>query len=108
MVEFVDQADDLDIVLGSVGGGYLLFSLCLSAQSLRPRIAILPVSPPAPWMLWTPVKRDRFVLMPNPNIHPDGLRTSLGELTPPILRRHVARFFALKRRENPPCHAIRP
>jgi hypothetical protein len=39
--------------------------------------------------------------MPNPNIHPDSLRTNLRGLTLAILRRHVARFFALKRRGNP-------
>src|SRR5437588_3126293 len=40
MIEFVDQADDLDIVLGLIGDGSLLFSLCLSAQVLQPSIAI--------------------------------------------------------------------
>jgi hypothetical protein len=45
-------------------------------------------------------KWDRFVRMLNSNIHPDDLRTSLGNLTLPILRQHVAGFFALKRRGN--------
>jgi threonine dehydratase len=54
MVEFVDQVADLDIVLGSVGGGGLLSGLCLTAQALRHRAwPSLPVSQPAPWMRWS-------------------------------------------------------
>ena len=34
--------------------------------------------------------------MPNPNTLADGLRTSLGELTLPILRRHVTGFFVVE------------
>jgi threonine dehydratase len=37
--------------------------------------------------------------MPNPNTLADGLRTSLGELTLPILRRHVTGFFAVGEEE---------
>ncbi len=41
------------------------------------------------------VKQNRIVPTPNPNTLSDGLRTSLGELTIPILRRHVSGFFAV-------------
>jgi threonine dehydratase len=37
--------------------------------------------------------------MPNPNTLANGLRTSLGELTLPILRRHVTGFFAVGEEE---------
>jgi threonine dehydratase len=40
------------------------------------------------------VKQNRIVPTPNLNTLADGLRTSLGELTLPILRRPVAWFFA--------------
>jgi len=45
------------------------------------------------------VKQNRIVPMPNPNTLDDGLRTSLGELTLPILRRHVAGFFVVEEEE---------
>ena len=37
--------------------------------------------------------------MPNPNTLADGLRTSLGELTLPILRRHVTGIFVVEEEE---------
>ena len=45
------------------------------------------------------VKQNRIVPMPNPNTLADGLRTSLGELTLPILRRHVTGFFVVGEEE---------
>ena len=95
MVEFVDQVDDLDIVLGPVGGGGLLSGLCLAAQVLRPRMAIFACELAGALDAMDSVKQNRIVPRPNPNTLADGLRTSLGELTLPIFRRHVAGFFAV-------------
>jgi threonine dehydratase len=40
-------------------------------------------------------KQNRIVPLSIPNTLADGLRTSLGELTLPILCRHVTGFFAV-------------
>jgi threonine dehydratase len=45
------------------------------------------------------VKQNRIVPMTNPNTLADGLRTSLGELTIPILRWHVTGFFVVGEEE---------
>jgi threonine dehydratase len=45
------------------------------------------------------VKQNRVVPTPNLNSLADGLRTSLGELTLSILRRHVAGLFAVGEEE---------
>jgi len=45
------------------------------------------------------VKQNRIVPRPNPNTLADGLRTSLGELTLPMLRRHGTGFFAVGEEE---------
>jgi threonine dehydratase len=45
------------------------------------------------------VKQNRIVPRPNPNTLADGLRTSLGELTLPMLRRHGTGFFAGEKRK---------
>jgi threonine dehydratase len=95
MVEFVNQVADLDTVLAPVGGGGLLSGLCLAAQALRPRMAIFACEPAGALDAMDSVKQDRIVPMPNPNTLADGLRTSLGELTLPILRRHVTGFFVV-------------
>ena len=45
------------------------------------------------------VKQNRIVPMPNPNTLADRLRTSLGELSLPILHRHVMGFFVVGEEE---------
>ena len=97
--KLVDQFDHLDIVLGLVGGGGLLSGLGLAAQALRPRMAIFACEPAGALDAMDSVKQNRIVSMPNPNTLADGLRTSLGELTLPMLRRHVAGFFAVEGEE---------
>ena len=99
MVEIDDQVADLDIVLAPVGGGGLLSGLCLAAQALRPRMAIFACEPASALDAMDSVKQNRIVPMPNPNTLADGLRTSLGELTLPILRRHVTGFFVVGEEE---------
>ena len=99
LVEFVDHVAGLDIVLAPVGGGGLLSGLCLAADALRPRMAIFACEPAGTLDAMDSVKQDRIVPMPNPNTLADVLRTSLGELTLPILRRHVTGFFAVGEEE---------
>ena len=45
------------------------------------------------------VKQNRIVPRRNPNTLADGLRTSLGERTLPMLRRHGTGFFAVGEEE---------
>ena len=99
MAESVDQVADLDIVLAPVGGGGLLSGLCLSAHPLPPCMAIFACEPASALDAMDSVKQNCIVLMPNPNTLADGLRTSLGELTLPILRQHVTGFFAVGEEE---------
>jgi threonine dehydratase len=99
MVEFVDQVADLDIVLGPVGGGGLRSGLGLTAQALRPRMAIFACELAGALDAMESVKQNRIVSRPNPNTLADSLRTSLGELTLPMLRRHVSGFFVVEGEE---------
>lgn len=99
MVEFVDQVAGLGIVLAPVDGGGLLSSLCLATHALRPRMAIFACEPAGALDATDSIKQNRIVPMPNPNTLADGLRTSLGELTLPIFRRHVTGFFAVGKEE---------
>lgn len=77
----------------------LLSGLCLAAQALRPSIAIFACEPAGALDAMDSVKQNRIVPMPTPNTLADGLRASLGELTLPILRRHVTGFFVVGEEE---------
>lgn len=86
-------------MLAPVGGGGLLSGLCLAAQALRPSMAIFACEPAGALDAMDSVRQNCIVPMPNPNTLADGLRTSLGELTLPILRRHVTGFFVVGEEE---------
>jgi len=45
------------------------------------------------------VRENRVVPMTDPHTIAEGLRTSLGDVTLPILRRHLAGFFAVEEHE---------
>ena len=59
----------------------------------------MPVSRPTRWMPSISVRDNRIVPMPNPHTIADGLRTSMGDVTLPILRRHLSGFFTVEERE---------
>jgi threonine dehydratase len=45
------------------------------------------------------VRENRIVPMPNPRTMAEGLKTSLGDVTLPILRQHLAGFFTVEEDE---------
>ncbi len=99
MVELLDQVNDLDIVLAPVGGGGLLSGLCIAAEACRPQIKIFACEPAGALDAIESVRQNRVVPMSNPNTIADGLRTSLGNMTLPILRRYLAGFFIVEETE---------
>lgn len=99
MVELVHHVANLDIVLAPVGGGGALFGLCLAADALRSCIAIFACEPSSALDAMDSVKQNRVVPMPKPDTLADGLQTSLGELTLPILRRHMTGGFVVEEAE---------
>lgn len=99
MVELLDQARDLDVVLAPIGGGGLLSGLCLAAQALRPKLAIYACEPAGALDAIESVRQNRIVPMTNPQTIADGLQASLGDLTLPILRQDLTGFFVVQERE---------
>ncbi len=99
MVELLNQVSGLDVVLAPVGGGGLLSGLCLAAEACRPHLKLFACEPAGALDAVESVKRNRVVPMANPDTIADGLRTSLGDRTLPILRRHLAGFFIVDEHE---------
>jgi len=99
MVELLEQVSELDVVLAPVGGGGLLSGLCVAAQACRPQMKIFACEPAGALDAVESVRQNRIVPMPSPHTIADGLRTSLGERTLPILRQHLAGFFIVQESE---------
>jgi len=96
MIELLEQVADVDALLAPIGGGGLLAGLCVAADTLRPHLEIYACEPAGALDAKESVARNRIVPMTNPTTIADGLRTSLGDQTLPILRRRLTDFFVVE------------
>jgi threonine dehydratase len=100
MVEFIDQVGDLDIVCWGQSAVEACSPVSVSRHRHSDRARpSLPVSRLAPWTRWT--RSSRTVSSPRPTRTrlPMAFERVLESLTLPILRRHVAGFFAVGEEE---------
>lgn len=99
MLEFLSVVSDLDAVLAPIGGGGLLAGTCLAAHGLKPNLRVYACEPTGALDALHSVRENRIVPVPNPCTIAEGLRTSLGDLTLPILRQHLSGFFTVEEHE---------
>jgi threonine dehydratase len=84
-VEFLEQQPDLDVMLAPVGGGGLLAGTALAAKELRPSIQVIGCEPEMADDAQQSFLLGRIVPQLQPRTIADGLRTSLGSLTFPLI-----------------------
>ncbi len=87
--ELLDTTGSLDIVIAPVGGGGLLSGTILSARHFAPGTKVYAAEPLQANDAWKSFKQKKFVPSENPVTIADGLRTSLGSLTYPIIMEGV-------------------
>jgi len=91
-IELLEDVPDLDIVICPVGGGGLLAGTAL-AGTLRPKpVEIIAGEPAQADDAIVSLREGRIVHKPA-NTIADGLRTSLGELTFPIIQQRVSKIL---------------
>jgi len=104
-LELLQEVQDLDVILGPIGGGGLLSGTSLAAHGINPDIQIYACEPAGALDAMFSVQENRIVPQDNPQTIAEGLRTSVGSLTLPILREHLAGFFLVEEQEI--VHAMR-
>lgn len=87
--EFHHQIVDLDIIMTPVGGGGLLSGTALSTAILRPSCLIYGAEPAGADDACRSLKAGHIIPSEQPKTIADGLLTSLGTLTFPIIHQHV-------------------
>jgi threonine dehydratase len=88
-VEMIDQIQNLDAIVVPVGGGGLLSGNCIAARGLQPSIRIFAAEPKGADDAARSFSAGTLIPQMTPNTIADGLLTSLGELTWPIIRDHI-------------------
>ena len=87
--ELIEEGGLFDVIMAPVGGGGLLSGTALSAKYFSPSTHVIAAEPMQADDAYQSFYQKRFVPSVNPNTIADGLRTSLGKLTYPIIQEHV-------------------
>ncbi|UCF96988.1 MAG: pyridoxal-phosphate dependent enzyme [Spirochaetaceae bacterium] len=95
-LELLDQVPGLQIVMAPVGGGGLLSGTALSCAHLDPKIRVFAAEPKGADDAFRSIRDGRIYPSENPQTIADGLRTSLGTRTFPIIRRYVERIVTVE------------
>ena len=95
-MELMEQVPDLDTVIAPVGGGGLLSGTALACRFLKPGIRVIGVEPKGADDAFRSLRDGRIHPSVNPRTVADGLRTSLGSLTFPIIRETVSAVLTVE------------
>lgn len=87
--ELIEDINDLDIIMAPVGGGGLLSGTALSTHYFSPKTKVIAAEPEQADDAYQSFMQKKFIPSINPDTIADGLRTSLGTLTYPIIQQHV-------------------
>jgi threonine dehydratase/serine racemase len=94
-LELLEDVPNLDAVVAPVGGGGLLSGFCVASRGLNPAIRVFGAEPLGADDAARSKAAGRFIPQTAPNTIADGLLTSLGELTWPIIRDQVERVVTV-------------
>ncbi len=95
-LEILKEVPDLDIVVTPVGGGGLLSGTALAVHTLSPRTRVIGAEPAAADDAQRSFRSGTLFPSGSPKTVADGLRTSLGSNTFPIIRARVSDIVTAK------------
>ncbi len=95
-MELFEDFPSLDIVLCPVGGGGLLSGTALAARSFSPQTRVIACEPAGADDAFRSFRSGKIIPSTHPQTIADGLLTSLGELTFPIIRKFVSEIVTVK------------
>ena len=94
-IELLQEVPDLDIILAPVGGGGLLSGTAIAATELVPHIRVIAAEPEKADDAFRSLAAGKIIPSANPQTIADGLLTSLGTLTFPIIQQRVEQIVTV-------------
>jgi threonine dehydratase/serine racemase len=94
-LELLEDVPDLDAVVAPVGGGGLLSGFCVAARGVKPSVRVFGAEPLGADDAARSKAKGEWVPQTAPNTIADGLLTSTGQLTWPIIRDQVERVVTV-------------
>ena len=94
-LELLEDVPDLDVVIAPVGGGGLMSGTALAVSAVSPQTTLIGAEPKGADDAYRSLKAGHIIPAENPQTIADGLLTSLGSYTFPILRQHLERIVTV-------------
>jgi len=94
-LELLESIPDLDVVITPVGGGGLLSGTSIAAKGLNPSIRVIAAEPEMADDAFRSMKEGKIIPSKDPKTIADGLLTSLGTLTFPIIQQNVQQIVTV-------------
>lgn len=88
-LELLEDYPDLDVIIAPVGGGGLLSGTAIAATETKKGIRVIAGEPEMADDAFRSIREGKIMPSANPKTIADGLLTSLGILTFPIIQKHV-------------------
>lgn len=104
-LELNQEIPDLEIVMAPVGGGGLLSGTALASKFFNPKASVFGAEPEKANDAWRSFTTGQLTPSVNPETIADGLRTSLGSLTFPVILEYVDNILTVS--EESIVHAMR-
>lgn len=98
-MELIEEHDDLDAIFTPVGGGGLLAGTALAAHHFSPQTEVIAGEPMGADDAWQSLEKGEIIPQTNPVTIADGLLTSLGDKTFPIIKEHVKEIIRVEEEE---------
>ena len=98
-MELIEEHDDLDAIFTPVGGGGLLAGTAMAAHHFSPKTKVIAGEPMGADDAWQSLQKGEIVPQTNPQTIADGLLTSLGDKTFPIIKEHVEKIIRVEEKE---------
>lgn len=94
-LELLEEIPDLDVIIAPVGGGGLLSGTSIAATEVKPGIRVIAGEPEMADDAYRSMQAGAIMPSSNPKTLADGLLTSLGELTFPIIQQRVEQVVTI-------------
>ena len=94
-LELLESVPDLDVIIAPVGGGGLLSGSSIAAKGLKPTIRVIAAEPEMADDAYRSMQEGKIIPSQNPKTIADGLLTSLGTLTFPIIQQNVEQIVTV-------------
>ncbi len=94
-LELLEDVPDLDVIIAPVGGGGLLSGTSIAATEIKKGIRVIAGEPEMADDAFRSMQAGEIIPSVNPKTIADGLLTSLGNLTFPIIQKNVEQIVTV-------------